>query len=247
MLICITQVKSLKGDIDANIQHHKSFVELAIANGADAIIFPELSITNYEPALAKELATIKDDSRFDVFQQVSDKSNIIIGIGAPIQSSNGINISMVLFQPGLERQVYCKKHLHPDEDPFFVSGLSTVGLIGDKKNIAFAICYEVFVPEHSANAHNRGAEIYIASVAKSAKGVEKAFQSLGGLAKHYSMHVLMSNAVGVCDDFESAGNSAVWSKKGELLAKLGSKEEGIVLFDTETLACTTKTLAREMA
>jgi predicted amidohydrolase len=35
---------------------------------------------------------------------------------------------------------------------FFISGKNSTGLIGNKTNIALAICYELSVPEHSENA-----------------------------------------------------------------------------------------------
>ena len=64
--------------------------------GADAIFFPELSLTGYEPKLAKELATSVEDKRFDVFQVISDRQNIAIGIGIPIARPEGVAIGMVI-------------------------------------------------------------------------------------------------------------------------------------------------------
>ncbi len=49
MKISIALTKPIKGDIEANIETHKRFINLAVSNGANAIFFPELSITVYEP------------------------------------------------------------------------------------------------------------------------------------------------------------------------------------------------------
>jgi len=57
MKICVAQTRPVKGDIQSNIENHKKFIDLAVSGGADTIIFPELSLTGYEPELAKELAT----------------------------------------------------------------------------------------------------------------------------------------------------------------------------------------------
>ena len=57
MKIALVQARPVKGDIEANIAAHKRLIGLAVLNGADMIIFPELSITGYEPELANELAT----------------------------------------------------------------------------------------------------------------------------------------------------------------------------------------------
>lgn len=242
MKICVAQTKSVKGDIQSNIDNHKKLIDLAISNGADTIIFPELSLTGYEPGLAKELATDQDDSRFDDFQKISNTRHITIGVGVPTKNNTGICISLILFQPNKARQTYSKKYLHPDEEEFFISGQSSIGLIGNKTNIALAICYELSVPEHAENAFKSGAEIYIASVAKSSNGVEKANKCLSEIANKYSMTVLMSNSVGQCDNFESAGKTSLWNNKGLLVGQLNDTNEGILIIDTATQEIIEKTI-----
>ena len=45
MKICVAQTKPVKGDVQKNIENHKKLINLAIADEANMIIFPELSIT----------------------------------------------------------------------------------------------------------------------------------------------------------------------------------------------------------
>jgi predicted amidohydrolase len=235
MRICVVQTRPIKGDIAANIVQHQRFIALAIAKRAGIVIFPELSITGYEPTLALELGASKDDPRFDVFQNLADTRKITIGIGAPTRHPAGIYISMVLFRPNTARETYSKQYLHSDEEPFFVSGQSSAGLIGGDNNVALSICYELSVPEHSAAAFRSGAKIYIASVAKTEDGIERACVTLAGIARKYSMTVLMSNSVGPCDNFVAAGRTSVWNDKGELLGQLNGVAEGFLVFDTQTV------------
>jgi predicted amidohydrolase len=61
MKISIAQTKPIKGDILANIDNHKVLIKIASSFKTDAVFFPELSLTGYEPELEKELATNKDD------------------------------------------------------------------------------------------------------------------------------------------------------------------------------------------
>ncbi|HLG41411.1 MAG TPA: carbon-nitrogen hydrolase family protein [Chitinophagaceae bacterium] len=234
MKICVAQTKSVRGDVQANITNHQRLIELAVSNGAGIIIFPELSITGYEPELAKELATDQNDSRLDVFQQICDKKQITIGVGMPLKSDPGITISMIIFQPHKTRQVYSKQYLHSDEYPYFVSGNGQVFLADENNKIAPAICYEISVREHAENAYKNGAKIYIASVAKSVAGVEKTFKDLSGIAGKYSMTVLMSNCIGHCDNFDCGGKTSAWNDKGILLGQLNDINEGILIVDTET-------------
>ena len=234
MKICVAQTRPIKGNIHKNIENHTKLISMAVAKGVKMIIFPELSLTGYEPTLAKELATHQDDIRFEIFQKISDSKKIIIGVGVPTQKDADICISMLIFQPNKPIQLYSKKYLHPDEDSFFVSGQNSPNLIINKTNVAFAICYELSISEHSENAFKNGAEIYIASVAKTKIGVEKAIENLKAIAKKYEITVLLSNCVGYCDNSESAGKTSILNNKGLVLAQLNDTEEGILIFDTDT-------------
>ena len=234
MRICVAQTRPIQGDIPGNIENHKKLIDLAVAHGADTVIFPELSLTGYEPTLAKALAVNKDDNRFDDFQTIADSQQITIGVGVPTKSNGHTCISTIIFQPHQARQLYSKQYLHVDEEPFFIGGQSSPGLLGVKTNVALAICYELSVPAHAQQAFASGADIYVASVAKSADGVEQASKRLADIARTYAMTVLMSNCIGPSDDFMSAGKTAVWNDKGLLLEQLDDTQEGILIFDTDS-------------
>lgn len=242
MKICVVQTKPVKGDIQGNIENHQKLIELAVSYGAEIIIFPELSLTGYEPHLAQSLATTEDDASFAVFQEISDTKKIVIGVGVPTKSNGGIRISMALFQPDIAIQFYSKKFLHADEEPFFVGGENIPVLKVKNNTIGLAICYEISVPEHSEHAYKSGAEIYIASVAKSLTGVEQASTILSSIARNYSMTVLMSNCVGPSDDFDSAGKSSIWDENGTIVGQLNTTSEGIIMINTATKEIVQETL-----
>lgn len=242
MKIAAAQTRPVKGNLFANIETHKKLIHLAASLQADAVFFPELSITGYEPELAKELATNQDDKIFDDFQQISNERKITIGVGVPTNTYTGISISMVIFQPGAPRQTYSKQQLHADELPYFVNGEQQIILTVKNKKIAPAICYESLQENHLANSHTLGAEIYVASVAKSENGFAKATVHYPEVAKKFSIPVIMCNCVGHCDNFQSVGKSSVWTRAGKLAAQLNNEVEGILVFDTETEEAIEQTL-----
>ncbi|MBN8850236.1 MAG: carbon-nitrogen hydrolase family protein [Sphingobacteriales bacterium 50-39] len=232
MKVGVAQTRPVTADIARNIQQHKTLIARAVSSGIDIFIFPELSLTGYEPTLAQTLAIDPEDKRLDVFQQISDTHRLIIGAGIPTRHGDAICISMALFQPGKPRQLYSKKYLHADEEPFFVSGQHGPNRVG--KEIALAICYEISIPQHAEEAFSDGASIYIASVAKFMHGIDKALARLAEIGSSYSMTVLMSNSVGQADGYECAGKSSIWNNKGGLLGQLDGYREGVLIFDTDT-------------
>lgn len=234
MKICVAQIKPGKGDIAKNLEIHKKWINRAITGKADLIVFPELSLTGYEPELAKELAIDNQDSGLNVFQKISDKNKISIFVGAPTKAQSGILISMIVFQPNRPRGTYSKQKIHADEKPFFIEGNEQLIFEIANEKIAPAICYESLLPQHSEKAVKLGAEIYISSVAKSEDGIRKAHEYFSIIAKKYAMPVLMSNSIGFCDNFQSKGQSAIWNKNGKRLAKLPVDKEGILIYDTES-------------
>jgi len=144
------------------------------------------------------------------------------------------NHSMVLFQPYKERELYSKKYLHSDEKKFFVSGQNLNNLKYKDTNIALAICYEISIPEHAEMAFQSGAQIYLSSVAKFVNGIDTASTRLSYIARKNSMTVAMSNCIGRFDGDECAGRTSIWNNQGFLAGQLGDKNEGILIFDTES-------------
>lgn len=234
MKICLAQSKSEKGQIQVNIENHLKLIKNTIAANSDLIIFPELSITNFEPDLAKDFATDINNPLFNPFQELSNQHQIVIGIGMPTIAADGLNISMLIFQPNKEKTTYSKQMLHADELPYFVCGNEQVILNIKGKRIAIGICYETLQREHFLNAKQKDIDIYISSVAKPKGGIEKAYNYFPTIASEFETPILMSNCVGYCDNFMSVGQSAVWNKKGELIGQLDNENQGLLFYNTET-------------
>lgn len=234
MKICIAQTASVIGDIPANISKHKDLIAHAASSKADLIIFPELSLCGYAPELAVANAMQIKDRRLDDFQQLSDENHLTIGLGVPLKQGDGVAIAMLIFQPGASREVYAKKYLHEDEEPYFVSGQSTLNALGVKSEIALAICYELSVPEHAQQACQKETTIYLSSVAKTTSGVKKASARLSAIAEEFGITTMMANCIGPCEGQKGGGKTSVWNSKGKLLLQLNDQEEGFIVLDTNT-------------
>ena len=233
MKICAVQIENNRGAIHLNIEQHLYWIEKAINKNADLIVFSELSLTNYEPHLAAELAMDLHDTRLDIFQTKADNSNVTILVGAPIKSTNGIRIGILIFQPNKERKLYAKQFLHVDEEPFFVPGKECIQLSVKGRIIALAICYESLLTVHAEASELNQADIYLASVSKSAEGIKKASVHYPKIAQLYQINVVMANAIGSADSFINDGQSGAWNREGELINQLGKKESGLLIINIE--------------
>lgn len=231
MKVCAAQLRPVAGDFATNTAKHLELIRLAVDHGAHLVFFPELSLTGYEPRLAKSLASDQADRRLDVFQACSDMDKVLIGVGIPVGVPSGVSIGMVWFVPGEPRRTYTKQQLHVDEHPYFVAGIGHLLLESEGHMFAPAICYESLQMGHADAAVALGAEIYLASVAKPAGNLTKAMAHYPVVARRHNMFVIMANCFGPSDDFVSVGQSAAWNASEELLAQMDSGSEGVVVLD----------------
>lgn len=197
------------------------------------VVFPELSLTGYEPYLAESLATNQDDTRLDEIQNLSDENKITIGVGLPTKKERNIFVSMIFFQPHKERITYSKQYLYPPEKSIFTAGKNSLILNFETEIVSPAICYEFHNEAHHEYASQNNATIYIASVLSSIGGIDAELEELSDIAKNRNLITFMANYAGKSGGYECAGKSSVWNEKGELIGQLGDKEEGLIIFDTK--------------
>ena len=74
-----------------------------------------------------------------------------------------------------------------------------------------------------------GADLYLASVAKSAAGVAQAYGHYPLIAQKHHMTVVMANCLGPNDNFIGAGRSAAWNLQGQLVGQFDDRQEGVLM------------------
>lgn len=233
MILAAAQTKPKRGDIDANLLDHYRLIELAVQNGAQLIAFPEMSITGYEREHAQKLAFQKEDSRLDHLKKLASQNNIIIVAGAPIQIGNEMLIGEFVIAPD-SVSIYTKQFLHEGEDEFFQSSFDYNPMITiEEQKISFAICADIDNPLHPESASKRATDIYIASIFFSPNGIPNAYRDLQNYAQKHKMNVLMSNFSGESWGYPSAGQSAFWNNKGELVGQMNDSDSGLLIVEND--------------
>ncbi|WP_109830803.1 carbon-nitrogen hydrolase family protein [Reichenbachiella versicolor] len=242
MIICVAQTKPILNDRTKNLEDHKVWIKSAAEEGADCIVFSELSMTGYEPKLADKEAVSGELLEIKELQSLSDQYNITICAGIPVRVFGGITISMVIFQPNKEQVIYSKQYLHEDEEPYFIEGTEQVGIEVSGIFLTPAICYESMKEKHLEACLSLGAKIYMASVAKHRDATERAYKYYPEVAKKYKIPIMMSNCVGRYDGMDCCGQSAVWDEEGKLILALNEVEIGLLMYDYNTKKASKKTI-----
>lgn len=232
MKIALAQIESIDGDVDANVARHLGALRLLQAGDAELVIFPELSLTNYEPAIAARAALVADDPRLAPLEDAARELNAGICVGAPLETADKPSISAILFSPSQARRIVHKAYLHEDETPLFAAGVEQASVFELTRRVALAICFDISVNAHIEQAAAQGMDIYLASVAKTAEGIAAARESLQTRAREYGVPVLVVNSVGYCEGRPAGGNSTIFCRDGSIVDALDDREQAVLIFDS---------------
>jgi len=234
MKIALMQVQSATGDLAFNIERHLTALSVFAPGEVDLAVFPELSLTGYAPEIAGTMVLEPEDSRLDPFQYAAERSAASILVGAPTRAASRPFVSLIAFSPRHPRTAIHKTYLHEDELPYFSAPRTGVHVLGGPVRVALAICYEISVDAHVARAAEQGMDVYLASVAKTASGIEHASIRLGHKAREFAVHALAANCVGVCEGKPAGGRSFAIDTRGAIVGELNADEEAALVYDTAT-------------
>ena len=233
MIIASTQTVPVKGDVAENIQNHITLINQAHQKGVDLIVFPELSLTGYEPELARSLAFAEKDDRLNPLMEVAHKRQMILVVGAPIKNNGKLHIGAFIIYPDKSTAIYTKRYLHIGEDKFFQSGEFDPQIELKGETVSLAICADINNPDHPKRASGNGSSMYIAGVLWSIEGYKNDIKLMKDYAANYKMLVVLSNFGGDSGGYEAAGKSLILSSKGEIISKIEGRGEGLAIAKRE--------------
>jgi predicted amidohydrolase len=237
--LAAAQTTPVRGDVAANVEQHLLLAERAAAAGAGLVLFPELSLTGYELDLAEELAFDERDPRLAPLVGAARRLGATLVVGAPIRLGDRVHLAAFVLEPDGSIGIYTKRRLGafgPEANPggSVPPAEATVFAPGDRDPLvrigdataAIAICADVGDPAHAATAAARGASVYLASMFMIPQDSEAETRRLGGYANRHGMSVVLANHGGPTGGLPSAGGTAIWSDRGELLGQLDPSGAG---------------------
>lgn len=248
MKAALAQIAPKLGDIGANLALHERAVNDAVAQGAELVVFPELSLTGYLLHEAvPEVATALDGPAMSALKLLSGRAALVVGF---VESGPGgkYHNSAAFIDGGeivhVHRKVFVPTHGLFDEARHFAQGDRIRAFPTRFGRVGMLICRDFW---HLGPAYVLAAQdmdiLCVASASpgrgeSGAPGAEGRFTSTASVsllgdvfARSFGVHVLHTNRVGVEDGVTFTGASEAFGPGGERLARAKDLDADLVVVD----------------
>lgn len=242
----VAQIAPTLGDVDKNLALHEKMAREAIAQSANLLIFPELSLTGYFlKDQVPSVALHPDASALQLVRELSRRIAIILGFVEEAPHYRFYNAS-AYFEGGEIRHVHRKVYLPTygifDEARYLAAGDRIRAFDTALGRMAVLICEDLWHPAVPAIAAWDGAEIIICPSASPGRGLgqtgpfqnastwERTIRTCGDLLTSY---VVYANRVGYEDGACFWGGSEVVAPSGESVAKARYLETELLVADVD--------------
>ena len=254
--IALGQINTVIGDFSGNSEKIIEFAQRARGNGADLILFPELSICGYPPRDLVERASFVADnwSTAEYIARETAGIDVICGLVTRANSATGKSVlnSAALLRDGKIAFVQSKRLL-PTYDVFdemrnFAAADHQELFNAGGKPVALTICEDAWNDKHFWDRRLYGVDPVEDLIGAGGKVLLNVSASpfymhkrelrrdmLAAIATNYHVPVAMVNQIGGNDSLIFDGSSFALGPDGAVIAQAKSFEEDLVWFDTESL------------
>jgi len=240
--LALAQINTKLGVVESNLEKHLDYIQSAKNEGADLVIFPELSLTGYVlqdlvPTVAHRAAA--DDPVFKELLAASRDIDIVVGF-AEEDLRNRFYISSAYLSLGkvvhVHRKVYLPTYGLFDEGRFFAWGDSVEAFDTRFGRAGILICEDFWHTSSPYLLWMDGADLFLFTSASPGRGLTSApelstahwVESINqAYASIFTSFVIHSNRVGFEDGLHFWGGSTVFDPNGELLAKAPLDDEAL--------------------
>ena len=245
----LAQINPTLGNLKENLKKHIFFIQEAVKNEADLVVFPELSLSGYYlKDRSMEVALSKDDKFLSPLKQASKRIDIVFGFVEKGSDGNIYNSAMYLCGGDIvhiHRKVYLPTHGMFEELRFMSRGSEVKTLSTRFGKVTILICRDFFHPSllFLASAQNSDIVIVPSNMPlRGLKGDKPAIQlsvenASATYTNFFSTFVVYVNRVGFDDGLGFYGGSFIQSPSGEKICSADILDEQLVFgsIDTEDI------------
>ncbi|WP_026700851.1 carbon-nitrogen hydrolase family protein [Salibacterium aidingense] len=226
MRISLAQFTPKLKSKDYNLSRILDYLKEAGKQGADLVLFPEMSLTGY--LLEEETETFAEtlDSGFlQTIQKECRQLNVAAVISFPEKYNEASYIcALCIDSRGNILERYHKSHLFDSEKKYFAKGSTYPVFTISGIRIGMIICYDLEFPEVSRLLRLKGADLILVSTAnmKPYESYQDVF--LKSRAMENEIPMVICNRLGTEGELEFFGESKAVDGTGKVLFHAGIKE-----------------------
>ncbi|KPL82001.1 hypothetical protein SE15_12765 [Thermanaerothrix daxensis] len=248
LTLALAQINTRLGVPQANLEKHLALIRDAHQQGADLILFPELSLTGYVlqdlvPRVAHR--PVADDPLFAPLLEASHHLDIMVGFVEEDRRSR-FYIAAAYLSQGEVRHVHRKVYLPTyglfDEGRYFAWGDAIQAFDTRFGRVGMLICEDFWHASPPYLLWLDGADLFLFASASPGRGlsqderlesarwvdhINRAYASL------FTAFVAHTNRVGYEDGLNFWGGSAVYDPNGKVLAQAPYHEEALLLTEID--------------
>jgi predicted amidohydrolase len=214
--VAAAQYGARPGDLQANISHHLQFIHQAAAEKIDLLIFPELSLTGFQPEQHISLALHFSDERLTPLQDAAVEFQMTIVVGMLLLCDECVSIGSVGFLPDGSRVSCCKPKSCSDN----VVHEQHTPLVGKhNRSVAMGHCGASNEEIWPRTAAALGADLYATGTFVNEANCQHDEMYLQRWAHKYNLPVLFANHAFSTGPHRTAGRSACWDSLGQLVVR----------------------------
>ena len=242
--LALSQMNTVLGDVRANLDKHLQIINQACDQGADLLVFPELSLTGYilqdlVPDVA--LRPDGDNETFRALIQASRKIDLVVGF-VQEDERNRFYIASAYLSGGIVVHVHQKIYLPTyglfDESRFFAWGDQIRAFDTRFGRVGILICEDFWHASLPYILWQDGADLMIFTSASPGRGlseqdqldtarwvdhINRAYASL------FTTFVAHTNRVGYEDGLHFWGGAMIYDPNGEVIARAPQHDESLLV------------------
>ena len=246
--LALAQINTRLGDVDANLEKHLTIAREAHANGADLLVFPELSLTGY--VLQDLVPTVAhrpnhDDPVFRPLLEASENLDMVVGF-VEEDARNRFYIAAAYLSRGEVVHVHHKVYLPTyglfDEGRFFAWGDSVQAFDTRFGRVGMLSCEDFWHASPPYLLWLDGADLFLFISASPGRGLDETPQLETArwvdhinqaYASLFTSFVIHTNRVGFEDGLTFWGGAAVYDPNGDIVGQGPQFKEAMTMVEID--------------
>jgi predicted amidohydrolase len=239
--IGLAQCDVTLGDVDANLDLHRDWIDRARRAEVDLLVFPELSLSGYLlQDMVPEVSLSLDDPRLCDLARAGGDMSLLVG-AVEESTSHSQYIAGLYLEDGrvhhVHRKVYLAAYGVFDEARYLGRGSRIEAFDTRFGRIGTVVCEDAWHPSLVSTLLLDGADLLVVQVASPVRDLTQAelpanaqtwLDTLRTYARLYGVWIAFCNRVGSEDGLVYWGHSCVFSPDGEIAASGATFEEELV-------------------